>query len=150
MTVNLQTIQVRRLIVHDVPQRFVGNKEGSVTYSYAPNLIDADLRRFVQRRLADRLEKAGYSVEPDPDGDQTMPGLISAILAGSDSDFVSISQQMADHLYQSQTGANPGGLLCVIEISGDTGSALALLKLARKKRLESSSKPIFRVGCSLA
>ena len=133
MTTNLRNIRVLKLIVHDVPQRFVGNNAGGVIYSYAPNALDDDLRHFFQQRLAGSLEKAGCTVEPDPDADQTMPRLISDILSKPEPDFVSISQSMADHLHQSQTGANPGGLLCVIDVVSGAVPAVAILKLAREE-----------------
>ena len=130
---NLRTIQIQQLIVHDVPQRFVGGGGGGVTYSYAPNHLNGDLRRFFQQRLSESLEKAGYLVEADLEVDQTVPELISARLTGVGPDFVETSRMMADHLYQSQTGANPGGLLCVLEVVSDTGPSLGILKLAREE-----------------
>ena len=135
MSSDFKTLQIRRVIVHDVPRRLAKSGGQGVTHSTAPISLDDDLRRFLQQRISGSLDVAGSQVEPDPTLDQTVPELIQAILTNPSSDFVGISQQIANHLYQIQTGANPAGLLCVVEVILSAGPALAILKLAREEAI---------------
>ena len=130
---NLRTLQVQSVIFHDVPKHFVKTGGEQIRYSQAPILLDSQLRGYLQQRIVGSLETAGYRVEPDPETKSLVPDLILNRLTDNTTDFVTMSRTMAEYLQQSQTGANPGGLLCLAEVILDTGPGLAILKLAREE-----------------
>ena len=141
MTSNFITLNVLRVIVHDVPQRFKNNAGQGVSYSQAPIELDNELRTYIQRKILGSLRSAGNKVVADIEADQTVPDLILDRLTNKTTDFVQMSRMMADHLHQSQTGSNPGGLLCVAEVILEGGPGLAIMKLAREQavRIERQS-----------
>lgn len=128
---NLSTFFIDHLIVHDVPRHPVGGTAEPIVFSEVESSLDNALRNFFKERVNRSLASQGYEVERDPAATSPVPGLIARIL-DDDDDLVDASQEMARHLYASQTGVNPAGLLVVARGQVDGGRAVMILKLERE------------------
>ena len=79
-------------------------------------LMDAPLPMF------SCLARTARPVVEDTESDSPVPDLAHAHLTANDDDpndkaaFVDMTQQFAEHLRASQTGANSGGLLTVADV----------------------------------
>jgi nucleoid associated protein NdpA len=123
------------VIIHEVPQRFVGGPAQQLTLSDRPEHLSGQLRTFFEGKLRGSLARHGFDVEHDPKSPSPVPGLIAGIVADP-TQLVPASQRMAEQLHHVQTGVNPAGLLCVA--LGTTGGApaAAVLKVEREKGVQ--------------
>ena len=118
------------VIIHEVPQRFVGDPNRKLDLSQKAEKLTGQLRPFFDRKLKGSLARYGFDVAHDASQSTPIPGLVAEI-AVDKTKLVAASQKMAEHLYGVQTGVNPAGLLCVAigDCGGQTG--VAVLKVER-------------------
>lgn len=143
MTLELGTLQVEALIVHEVPARFVSKKDGSEPrYSNATTPMDDSLRRFIGDRLKTTLGARGLEVQLGYEGSVSpVPALITGLLAEAPADgrswaedhLVEASQAIAEHLFMSQKGSSPAGLLAAVGGLIDGQPAIAVMKLEKEQ-----------------
>lgn len=143
MTLELGTLQVEALIVHEVPARFVSKKDGTEPrFSNAITPMDDSLRRFIGDRLKTTLGARGLDVQLGFEGAQSpVPDLIKALLTDAPTDgktwteerLVEASQAIADHLFRSQNGSSPAGLLAAVGGLIDGQPAVAVMKLEKEQ-----------------
>jgi len=134
MLFDLGSIQVQRLIAHELPRHFVGRGDGQLpSLSEVESPLNQTVRNFFREKLSAALAKRSFAVEFDPVSVSPLPDWISGLLGTPDSDFVSTSQLMAKHLHQSQTGVNPEGLLTVIALRVEGSLGVAILKLEKEE-----------------
>jgi 37-kD nucleoid-associated bacterial protein len=129
--VNLTTFFVESLIVHDVPRRTSEATAGAIVFSDAPSELDASLRNFFRERTIRSLTRQAYEVQRDPDQGSPVPRHVLDILADPEK-LVARSQEIARHLWASQTGVNPAGLLVVILGKLEDAACVSILKLERE------------------
>ena len=110
---NLTTFFVESLIVHDVPRRTSEATAGAIVFSDAPSELDASLRNFFRERTIRSLSRQAYEVQRDPDQGSPVPRHVLDLIAAPEK-LVARSHEIARHLWASQTGVNPAGLLVVI------------------------------------
>ena len=91
------------------------------------------LRNYFREKAMRSLNAAGFEVISDSSIGSPVPVLISGYLLGSNGDFVNMSQRVADHLYNSQTGVNSPGLICVMEVDISGVRGIAILKLDKNE-----------------
>jgi hypothetical protein len=99
-------------------------------------------RNFFAERIKKSLVRARYNVFFDPDvlADDInnrvspVPYLIHNIFQEADENpcFVSSSQAIATHLYRSQNGINPPGVLAIAKSSLGSSQAIVILKLKQE------------------
>ncbi len=130
----LASLRLEDLILHDVPQRLVSQEGGGPLLSDIPSPLNQDLRLYFAARLTQTLERAASAVEYDPDTSSPAPDELVNILRTS-SALVAASRSLAAHLFNSQTGANPGGLLIVGRVTWRRTAAVFVLKLEREEAL---------------
>ena len=129
MEIDLGPLQVSRVIAHDVPSRLVKGGGTSVIHSQVESQLNAGLRNYFREKIIASLKSAGFHVTFDPEASSPVPNLLSDYIRGKTSNFVAISQNLADHLYESQTGVNSSGLLCLAELEIGETRGIAILKL---------------------
>jgi nucleoid-associated protein YejK len=150
MAVDLGRLQVKRVIVHEIPDRPVRGPAKPPILSEIESPLNTELRNYFRERIATSLSEMAYEVIFDGASTSPVPGLVFAFLNGTGSDFVQMSQDIARHLYTSHTGVNPPGLLIVIELSYGQRDALAILKLekeqgVRVRQTTHNHKPTFNI-----
>ena len=130
---DLGTFFVQQVIVHEVPARFVSRDSAPVVLSDVPSPLDDDLRRYFREKIIHSLDTRPYAVEHDATTASPVPGLVHAFVHGDGGNFVSVSQQLAQHLYNVQRGYNSPGLLTAIDGVIDGGRCIAVLKLEKEQ-----------------
>lgn len=134
----LATMTLRHAIFHDVPnQRGDGGTQIILATDVTP--IDAERRRLLRSKLIKSLDSTKaygmlFQVQPN----STVPGLVQEITSSNyrEARFIEVSQAMAQHLYQVQTGAVSAGLLCVLDVVMVNRHGLILMKLEREEGAE--------------
>ncbi len=132
MKVDLGRLQVEKVIVHDVPTRPVRGGGQPLVLSEVESPLTQELKNYFREKVIATLNSAGYDVLFDPTSSSPVPSLVLDNLGNPGFDFVSMSRQIATHLYDSQTGVNPAGLLCLAQVSVGSHRGLAILKLERE------------------
>jgi hypothetical protein len=133
MAIDLGRLQVDRLIVHEIPDRPVRAKAQEPVLSEIESPLTSALRNYFHERISTSLSEAAFEVVFDPSSPSPVPGLVLAFVTGTADDFVAMSQAVARHLYATQTGANPPGLLILADLSYSQRRALAILKLEKEQ-----------------
>ena len=132
--VDATKLQLENLVVHEIPRHFAGDQEGGPFLSQIETDLTPLLRNFFRERISSSLGIAAYDVEFDPGSTSPIPELVTARLRDEGSGFLQMSHAMANHLYQSQGGPSPEGLLCVGQGSlGPAGRAVAIMKLEKEE-----------------
>ena len=148
---DLGVITIGRLIIHEVPKHLHKDTTASPTFSEVESPLDIQLRIFLRDKI---IETAGsssaYEVVFNEHSTSPVPKLVKVFLEGTDHNLVGISKTIAQHLHNTQSGVNSGGLVTIVEcwFSGDR--ALSILKLekeegVRLRRMEHEGRPTFDV-----
>lgn len=132
---DLGLIDVRRVIIHEVPRHSRGEDGAGPVLSEIDSPLDSDLRNYLKERVIGSLKSSqAFDIVIDPVASSPVPELVTDFTsAGSGADFVDVSRRMAEHLYNIQTGSNPAGLLAVIDCSLNSFQGLGILKLEKEK-----------------
>jgi hypothetical protein len=134
LMIDLGTIHVDGLIVHEVPRHFVHSETSQgPTLSEVESILDPTVGLFFRERISKTLASTAFEVELDPDAGSPVPTLIAALLADQPDDFVDTSQKMAGHLHESQDGVSPAGLLTVIRCTLGDRRAIGIMKLEKEE-----------------
>jgi 37-kD nucleoid-associated bacterial protein len=133
--VNYARFNASEVIIHEVPQRFVGGPAQQLTLSDRPEPLSGQLRTFFEGKLRGSLARHGFDVEHDPQSPSAVPGLVAGVIAHP-GQLVAASQQMAEQLHHVQTGVNPAGLLCVALGSTEGAPSVAVLKVERENGVQ--------------
>lgn len=130
----LSQIQINRIIIHEVPRHLRRDTESSPTYSEVESPLDAQLRMFFKEKLIETVgSSSAYEVEFDPSASSPVPQLVREFVTSPRAEFVEMSKRIAKHLHDAQGGANPGGLVTVIDCSLGTAKAIGILKLEKEE-----------------
>lgn len=141
MLLELGTLQVKALVVHEVPARFVTKDENDVPrYSDAATPMDSSLQQFIGDRLKRSLGTRGLEVILQDDNNESpVPGLIGDLLSSKpdpwadEGSLVKASRETAEHLFKTQKGNSPAGLLAVVGGTVDKLPAVAVMKLEKEQ-----------------
>jgi hypothetical protein len=132
MLADLGTFRIEKAIVHEVPQRYVRKGSGGPNLSEIESPLDQDLANYFERKVAGSLAEAALDVLFDPTASSPIPDLVRDSVGSRKQSFVAISQDMAKHLHEVQTGVNPAGLLAVLQGTVAGRRCLAILKLEKE------------------
>ncbi|MFY9586754.1 MAG: nucleoid-associated protein [Actinomycetota bacterium] len=133
---DLGVLKLKRIIVHDVPQRRADDQDSKPVLSEIESPSDDTLRNFIRERVIESLQIGAFDVEFERTSTSPLPKLIDGQLDEPPKpSFVEMSQQSAIHLHQMQTGQNPAGLLVVLRGVLPTKPALGLMKLEREEAI---------------
>ena len=137
MQANLGSLRVTKIIIHDVPRRLVQQSGPGVTFSQVESTLTPESANYFREKIIGSLLSAGHDVRFICNSSSPVPRLLFEFInGGTGSDFVCISQEIAQHLYDSQTGANSPGLLCLAEVSLESNPGVAILKLNRETAVQ--------------
>lgn len=128
---NLDTFEVVAAAVHDVPH---GGGDDDPRFTDAPIKLDDALRAYFRNKIVKSLGLRGVEVIADPDGPAAARDAVARVLADPNQ-LVFASQQVAQHLYDIQTGRNSAGLLTLVLGRLDGQPCVCVLKLEREQGL---------------
>ncbi len=131
---DLRTFFIERIIIHEVPRRVRGQEgeQPMPTLSEVESPLDIESRNYFREKIVGCLTTVRSDVVHDPSASSPIPPLVLDGLGPKERDFVTASQEMARHLYECQTGSNPGGLLAVIEGTIGEQAAFVIMKLEKE------------------
>jgi hypothetical protein len=135
MQTDLALLKIRKAIIHEVPRRARNLDPGGPVLSELESSLDSELELYFKQKIIDSLKSGqAFDIVFDPQSTSPVPGLLLRYTAvDEDNDFVSMSQEMAKHLYSIQTGTNPAGLLIAIGCSAGDSRAFAIIKLEKEQ-----------------
>jgi hypothetical protein len=134
MTTDWTRLSINSVIVHEVPKRLPGMPPGSMTLSQVESPLDQGLKTFLVNKLVQTMVKA-FCARLVAGSTSPTPALIEDALGPRTIPFVTMSQQLANHLYSCQNGSNPAGLLTVIAADLGTKPVLAIAKLEKEEAI---------------
>ncbi|MCL5961895.1 MAG: nucleoid-associated protein [Chloroflexi bacterium] len=132
MALDFATLDVRQVIVHEVPIRRADNGTLPVLSEVASPLTD-ELRLYIKEKITQSAcSSCAFKVSLDLSSSSPVPQGITRFLDSDGMDFVTFSQRIADHLFQTQTGVNSKGLITVVDCAIGGMPAVGILKLERE------------------
>ena len=133
MGIDFGRLRVNKLIVHEVPEKFLDETQLPVLSTIETELTSQE-KRYFTRKIAENLSLASIAAKFMPDAESPIPKLVvNNFFKNNNSNFVEVSQKMASYLYECQNRVNSPGLLAVIEVSVVGQLALAILKLEKEE-----------------
>jgi len=132
MRIDLGQLHIDKVVVHDIPSRPVKGGGQSPRFSEIESPLDNPLRNYFREKIVSSLAAAAFDVEFDPGSESPVPKLVLDNLVPSTTEFVQMSVVSANHLYNSQTGANSPGLLCIAQSPVEGLPGMTFLKLERE------------------
>ncbi len=132
---DLGRLVIEKAIVHEIPRRTARTAGGSPVLSEIESPLNVEIKNYFAERIKASLSTAAYNIAFDDDSSSPVPECIQEMLTGSASGFVERSRRIATHLYDCQSGVNPGGLLTIIAAKIERASSIAVLKLEKEAGL---------------
>jgi len=132
LNIDFGLIQVNGIIVHNIPPRPARGGGSPPILSEIESPLNPGLKNYFREKITLALRTAGYDVVFDPTTSSPVPALVLDHFGPKTTDFVTMSQKIGQHLYDSQTAVNPPGLLCLVHLMLGAVSGLAILKLERE------------------
>jgi len=132
----LGLLTVKGVIIHEVPQRSSKLEGQKPTLSEVESPLTVEIRGMLRDRIIQAIasEKHGFDICWDPAATSPVPGLVKSYLTDpGKAAFVPPSQEMANHLYNSQPPISPSGLLIVVACTVDTLAGLAIIKIEKEE-----------------
>jgi hypothetical protein len=139
MQVDLETLYVEKVVVHQIPQKLEDDSSLQPTFSDAESPITSELANYLRERLQKSLGAGTFPVVADPNTTSPVPAALEAYFH-QEGDVVALSRLIGQHLFNSQTRQSPAGLLCVAATRLEGRRSLAVLKLEMEEavRLEAA------------
>jgi len=132
MPVDVTSLKIRALIVHEVPKKPLGGGSVQPILSEIEIHPDDDVKLYFRKKVAETLARVAFCARFDPATTSPAPGLIRDALGPKTTSFVDMSQAMAHHLSTCQNAINPAGLLTVIEGTLSGQPAIVIAKLEKE------------------
>jgi hypothetical protein len=133
-TEQLATLQIRHLIIHDVPNSRVTPGEGP-TLSETETELDVRRIQHLKNRLVSAIgSKSAYDVTFLAETTSLVPPMVRQFTGGFDLEhFVTASQGVAKYLYEMQFGMISSGLLAIMDAAMNGRAAVVTLKIERQE-----------------
>lgn len=130
--IDLGTLKLKRVIVHDIPQHKKGQEGVSPQLSKNVSELPGPLRGFFREKILQALKsEKSLKVSFKIDGETSPVEETVKLLATDNPDFISCSHELGRHLFRIQVGNNAGGILLVIECSVHDQPSTIIMKLER-------------------
>ena len=113
MARDLGRLNIDKLIVHDIPSRRVNTSGPSPTLSEIESPLTTTVRNYIRDKVVGTLTNNSFPVVFDSSSGSPVPSLVMDNLGNQTKPFIEASQELANHLFQTQKGSNPPGLLAV-------------------------------------
>jgi len=131
---DFSTIQINRIVVHDIPKHRKGDTSTEPNYSERESTISWTLKLFFKDKVTQSLASTNsLKVVYDENNGSPIHYLINNLFASDGDSIVEESKTIARHLFDSQLGNNAAGILMVIFGTIDQLPICILMKLERDK-----------------
>jgi hypothetical protein len=130
--IDTTTIQIDRIIVHDIPKHKKGEKGIEPSYSEQESTLTDGLRNFFKGKVMDALgSDKSFKICFDEETDSPVSWLNSELLKSNGSNFVLQSKSITQHLFDKQVGYNAAGILVLIFGKVNSFNTCIILKLEK-------------------
>lgn len=142
MRLLLRNLQVNELIVHDIPmklsQRILRETPNTLSekpvFSQVASPVNLEICRFFLDRIAGTIGSTfANDVIFDPLTESPVGTLMNEYFFENGNNRISITQQIAQHLFDIQNAQNSSGLLLFLRCSTGEDTVLAVLKVEREE-----------------
>jgi len=134
---DLWSLLIERIIIHDIPKRRKAQMDIVPYYSEQDTEIPDGTRMFFKERIISALQSIkAFNICYDNDIDSPVPLYVDNLLTSTDDIFVDQSKKMADRLLNVQDGVNAAGILLVISGKIDDKKICVLMKLEKDNGLQ--------------
>lgn len=134
MAYELRQCKVNRFIVHEVPQKSLKTSEDSTIQpilSEVESVLDQKLKNFFRQRIVNAITSSNaFNIKFD-NNESVVPSLINDYFVNQDK-LVTISREVASHLFKIQNAKNSGGLLALADGTAEASSWVAILKIEKQ------------------
>ena len=135
--IELSSIQIERLIIHDIPKRLKHDENIKPLYSERESITPDGMRLFFKDKIIEALNnKKAFKICIDTDNTSMVPLWVNDIMTKEENLFIDLSKKIADKLLESQDGVNTAGILLVILCKIVQEKACVIMKLERDKGVQ--------------
>ncbi len=132
--IDLSSLLIRKIVVHDIPKHKKGDLEIEPNYSERESRLTDGMKMFFKEKVIQSLGSSrSFKISFDEENESPAPWLIDDILNGNGRNLVSKSKLIAKHLFEIQVGNNEAGLLVLIYGKANSKNTCILMKLERDK-----------------
>lgn len=125
-------LHFNNIIVHDIPKHKKDDGSNDPIYSESETTINKELKSFFKNKINNALRSdKTLRICFDANTTSPMPYLISETIKSSITQFVDVSKEMGKHLYDSQDGKNPAGILLIMHGHVNMNRCCVVMKLER-------------------
>jgi hypothetical protein len=125
-------LNLKNVIVHDIPKHTKDDGSSDPKYSEAETKLDNTLKVFFKTKINNALRSdKTLKICFDAHTQSPIPYLISEIIKSDIRQFVFMSKEMGAHLYNSQNGLNPAGILLIMHGHVNMNRCCVVMKLER-------------------
>jgi hypothetical protein len=135
MQSDLALLKINKVILHDIPKHTKKDEGDGPILSEVESPLSARSSYYFKTKIIESIGSTkAFGITFAAGNTSPVPQLITTFLADAKkSVFIKNSQEIAQHLYNIQSGQNPPGLLAVIDCFVDDKRGLAIVKLEREE-----------------
>ncbi|MGV3596800.1 MAG: nucleoid-associated protein [Bacteroidota bacterium] len=131
-SLDFSLLHLKNVIVHDIPKHSKHDSSLEPIYSEAETALSNKLKTLFKTKINNALSSdKTLKVCFDENTSAPMPTLIKDIIRKNINQFVLISKEMGTHLYNSQNGLNPAGILLIMHGHINMLRCCVIMKLDR-------------------
>ncbi|MDR0681149.1 MAG: nucleoid-associated protein [Dysgonamonadaceae bacterium] len=131
--IDTSLLEINKIVIHDVPKHKMGDTSILPIFSERESEISDVLRILFKEKINSALQKhTAFRISYDTQSNSPVPLFISKIMQNED-DFISLSKQITQHLYDIQKGNNSAGIVMIIMGIIKQHPICVILKLERDK-----------------
>lgn len=140
--IDLQTIAISNVIVHDLPKHKKDDSTIAPNCSKNESKLSDGLRLFFKDKVVNALgSDKSFKICYDTENESPVGSIVDEMLTSNCSDLVESSTSIAKHLFGIQVGNNASGILVVIFGKLSSQNICILLKLERDKGAQLKLNP---------
>ena len=142
-SIELHTIVIEKIIVHDIPKHKKDELSVEPNYSQKESKLTDGLRNFFKTKVVEALrsDRAFKICFDDDNNESPISWLAKESLESDGSLIVTHSKAIAKYLFEIQVGLNPASILVVIHGKINGYNALFILKLEMDKGAQLTLDP---------
>jgi len=134
MNYNFGTLRVEKVIIHDIPRHKAGEEGIEPVLSEVESNLTQDLKNYFKEKINGSVtSSSAFDVIIDSSTTSPVPQLVCDCINNNAQGFINISQQIARHLFNIQSGINSKGLLAFVDCRLEGQRAISILKLEREE-----------------
>jgi hypothetical protein len=126
------SIEIDKIIVHDIPKHRKGDTEFEPNYSEQESNLSDGLKKFFKDKVVQSLNSdKSFRICFSEENESTVPWITTELIKNNGLEFVEKSKSIAKQLFDIQVGNNAAGILVVIFGQVSEQNTCIILKLEK-------------------